>query len=80
MKWKAKTPANPQFGDKLIQKEFAFLPTRVGEHWVWLESYYEMYVFRWNRGGVRGEFRRTEPYPTRAMFEETLMYKLNTGE
>lgn len=80
MKWKAKTPANPQFGDKIVQKEFAFLPTRVGEQWVWLESYYEMYVFRWNRVGVRGEFRPTEPYPTRAMLERTLMYKLGTGE
>lgn len=78
MKWKAKTPANPEFGDKLIQKEFAFLPTRVGEHWVWLESYYEMYVYRW--GGETIGYYRTYPHPTRAMSEETLMYKLDTGE
>lgn len=78
MKWKAKTPANPKFGDKLVQKEFAFLPTRVGECWVWLEPYYEMYVFRW--GGEATGYYRTYPHPTRAMSEETLMSKLDTGE
>ena len=74
MKWKAKYPANPKFGDRMIQKEFAFLPTRVGEHWVWFESYYEVFVFRWSRSGTYGDWRATEPYPTRAMFRETLEY------
>ena len=80
MKWKAKTPANPEFGDKIVKKQFAFLPTRVGEHWVWLESYYEMYVYRWSRNGMYGEWRITDPHPTRAVSEETLMYKLDKGE
>ena len=69
MKWKAKYPANPKFGDKIVQKQFAFLPTRVGEHWVWLESYYELFVFRWARNGLYGE------YPTRAMSKEALLLK-----
>jgi len=67
MKWKAKYPANPKFGDMAVQKEFAFLPTRVGEHWVWLESYYEMYVFRLSRIGMHGDWRATEPHPTRSL-------------
>ena len=75
MKWKAKTPANPSFGDKIVQKQFAFLPTRVGEHWVWLESYYELFVFRWARNGMYGEWRATEPHPTRAMAKEALSLK-----
>lgn len=75
MKWKAKTPANPEFGDKIVKKQFAFLPTRVGEHWVWLESYYEMYVYRWSGHGMYGEWRITEPHPTRVMSKEALLLK-----
>ena len=67
MKWKAKIPEKPEFGDKTIQKEFAFLPTRVGEHWVLWEHYYEVFVFRWSRSGTYGDWRCTEPYPTRSL-------------
>jgi len=79
VKWKAKTPANPNFGDKIVQKQFAFLPTRVGEHWVWLESYYEMFIYRVAGDSVLGYYA-TYPHPTRAMYEQAFMYKLDTGE
>ena len=75
MKWKAKTLANPSFGDKVVQKQFAFLPTRVGEHWVLWEYYYEVFVFRRGRNGVYGEWRTTDPHPTRAMSKEALLLK-----
>ena len=74
MMWKAKTPANPEFGDKIVQKQFAFLPTRVGEHWVWLESYYEMFVYRVAGDSVLGYYA-TYPHPTRAMSKEALLLK-----
>lgn len=74
MRWKAKTPANPKFGDKIVQKQFAFLPTRVGEHWVWLESYYEVFVYRVAGDNLLG-FYSTYPHPTRAMSKEALLLK-----
>ena len=76
MKWKANTPANPEFGDKIVKKQFAFLPTRVGEHWVWLESYYEMYEYRW--GGETIGYFGTYPHRTRSMSEETLIQDMGT--
>ena len=75
MKWKAKYPAKPEFGDKIIEKCFAFLPTRVGEHCVWLEFYYEVLVYRWGGDNIIGYFP-TYPTPTRAMFRETLEYQI----
>lgn len=74
MMWKAKTPANPSFGDKIVQKQFAFLPTRVGEHWVWLESYYELFVYHAARDNIAGYYS-TYPHPTRAVAKEALLLK-----
>ena len=74
MKWKAKYPANPKIGDRVVQKEFAFLPTRVGEHWVWLESYYEVFVYRMAGNNIVGYYS-TYPLPTRSMTKEALLLK-----
>lgn len=41
MRWKAKPiKETPQLGDKRVIKRFAWLPTRVGEEYFWLERYH----------------------------------------
>lgn len=45
MKWNA--PAKPKIGDERIVDVFAWLPTRVGDKYVWLEHYQS--IQRWER-------------------------------
>lgn len=41
MRWKAKPiKPTPELGDKRVLKRFAWLPTRVGEEYFWLEPYH----------------------------------------
>ncbi len=39
MKWKIKTNTPPKGGDTRKRRVFAWRKTRVGEYWVWLETY-----------------------------------------
>lgn len=41
MKWKKKP--EPKVGDIKIVKSFAWVPTLVGEEWIWLEWFYTRY-------------------------------------
>lgn len=50
MKWKIKTD-QPKTGDKRKKRIFAWKKTRVGEHWVWLESYQVTEKFFMNING-----------------------------
>lgn len=38
MIWKMKP--SPRIGDGRIRNHFAFIPTRVGNYWVWLQWYF----------------------------------------
>jgi hypothetical protein len=41
MKWKNKK--EPKLGDSKVEKHFAWVPTLIGDDWVWLEFYYIHY-------------------------------------
>jgi hypothetical protein len=50
MKWsvKKKAVSHPRYGDKRDLCKFTLFPKRIGEHWVWLERYYELQEYRYN--------------------------------
>lgn len=56
MKWYSPRVANPAIGDRRIVKKFAFLPTRIGNHRVWLESYWQEEIFHYGWEGGVDEF------------------------
>lgn len=43
MRWKAKIENKP--GQEAQTIEFAFFPTRINDHWVWLEKYIQKYKY-----------------------------------
>jgi hypothetical protein len=57
MRWKVKQK-KPNRGDTRIIKTFAYLPTKIGDTWVWLERYgveekYFLYLSFWGEEKCR---------------------------
>lgn len=46
MRWRAERAPEPKDGDQRTRGRFAWLPTRVGETMVWLETYVVTEVWR----------------------------------
>lgn len=50
MRWRAKR--YPNHGDRTTVRRFAYLPTRVGDKWIWLEAFYVLYHYDISAGAI----------------------------
>ena len=64
-------PSTPKDGDTKTEKHFAYLPTKLEDHWCWLESYEEEYVW-----STWSEVKR-EYYGNTEIFHETYIYNVS---